>query len=71
MPKSKLSNNKIISIVFIVIGAGLTFWGFQKSGGLGSQLSSAFSGSPSDNVMILYIAGIASIAGGIYLYIKK
>ena len=71
MAKKTASTKKITSIALIVIGAGLALWGHQKSGGFDSQLSNAFTGSYTDNVMVLYIAGAASLAVGIYLYIKK
>jgi len=63
--------NKIISIVLIVAGAGLAIWGYQKSGGFSSQLSNAFTGSHSDNVMMLYIAGAVCIAAGLFIKFKK
>ena len=71
MSKMSKSTKKTMSIALIAIGAGLTIWGYQKSGGLGSRLSSALTGSHSDNVMMLYISGAACLAIGIYLYIKK
>ncbi|MDH5369584.1 MAG: DUF3185 family protein [Gammaproteobacteria bacterium] len=55
----------------MVVGAGLAFWGFQKSGGLESKLTSALTGSHSDNVMVLYISGAVCLAVGVYLYMKK
>jgi len=71
MSKMSKSTMKTMSIALIAVGAGLAIWGYQKSGGLGSRLSSALTGSHSDNVMILYISGAACLAIGIYLYIKK
>lgn len=71
MAKKMTLKNSIISRALIVIGAGLVIWGYQKSGGFGSQLSSAFTGSHSDNVMMLYISGAACLIVGIYLFTKK
>jgi hypothetical protein len=71
MAKNMTSNKTIISLVFIVAGAGLALWGYQKSGGFSSQLSNVFTGSPSDNVMMLYIGGAVCAAVGVYLYLKK
>jgi hypothetical protein len=62
---------KPIGIALIAAGAGLAFWGQQKSGGLKSQFSNIVSGSPGDNVMMLYIAGAACAAVGIFLFLKK
>ncbi len=71
MAKISKSSIKTASIALIAVGAGLVFWGYQKSGGLESKLTSALTGSHSDNVMMLYISGAACLAVGIYLYIKK
>jgi len=71
MAKVSKSSIKTASIALIAIGAGLAFWGYQKSGGLESKLTNALTGSYSDNVMMLYISGAACLAVGIYLYIKK
>ena len=65
------ANNKVISIVLMVVGAGLVLWGYQKSGGFESKITSALTGSPADNVMLLYIAGAVCLAVGIFLNIKK
>ena len=65
------SNIQLISIALMVIGIGLAYWGYDMSGGLDSQLNQVFSGSSSDGVMIRYIAGAASFAAGLFLFIKK
>ena len=65
------ANNKMISIALMVVGAGLAFWGYQKSGGLDSKITSALTGSHTDNVMMLYISGAVCLAVGLYLYFKK
>lgn len=67
MAKSKM---KLPSIGLMVVGAGLVVWASQKSRGLESKLSNALTGSYSDNVMLLYIAGAVCIAAGVYLYKK-
>jgi len=69
---AKVSNStlKLVSIVLLVLGAGLVIWGFKESGSFSSQLTSAVSGSD-DDVMMLYIGGAISIAMGAFLYFKK
>jgi hypothetical protein len=62
---------KIISIVLLVGGIGLAYWGYQMSGSFGSQLSSAINGSPTDKVMMLYIGGAVSFVIGLYLLVRK
>ena len=71
MAKISKSTMKTTSIALMVVGAGLAFWGFQKSGGLESKLTSALTGSYSDNVMMLYIIGAVCLAVGVYLYLKN
>ena len=58
--------NKLIGIIALVAGAGLGYWGYQKSSGLESQLSSAITGSQSDNVMLLYIGVFSIIQTGTF-----
>lgn len=65
------SSMKIISIALMVLGVGLAFWGYNLSGGFGSQVTQAFTGSPTDKVMMFYIGGAASFAAGLFLFIKK
>jgi len=62
---------KIISIVLLVGGIGLAYWGNQMSDSLGSQLNSAFNGSPTDKVMMFYIGGAVSFVVGLYLLVRK
>jgi uncharacterized protein YjeT (DUF2065 family) len=64
------STMKIIGIILIVIGAGLALWGYQLSGSVGSQITQAVTGSDTDKVMTLYIAGAVSLVVGIYLFVK-
>ena len=71
MVRRSKSTMKLISIALIVTGIGLAFWGYQMSGSLGSQLNSAFNGSPTDKVMMLYIGGAVSFVIGLYLLAKK
>ena len=65
------SPKKLLGIAMLATGAGLAFWGLQKSEGLQSRLSSAFTGSHTDNVMMLYIAAAVCLAIGAFLLIKK
>lgn len=65
------SAKKPLGIALLAAGAGLAFWGFQKSEGFESQLSSTFTGSSSDNVMILYIAAGVCLAIGAFLLVRK
>ncbi len=63
--------NKLVSLVLVVIGLGLLYWGYSESQSVTSQVSEAFSGSPLDRVMYKYIGGALALATGLYLYLKK
>jgi hypothetical protein len=64
-------NMKVLGIVLVVVGAGLAFWGYRMSGGVGAQIGQAVTGSPSDRIMIYYIGGAASLLVGLYLLFFK
>ena len=66
-----MANSKIIGIVLAIVGIGLALWGHQMSGGFGSQVNQAFTGSPTDKVMMLYIGGAASLVAGLFLLLRK
>jgi hypothetical protein len=70
MAKSASPKN-LLAIALLAAGAGLAFWGFQKSEGFQSQVSSAFTGSHTDNVMMLYVGAAVCLAIGAFLLIKK
>ena len=62
---------KAVSLVLIVLGLGLTYWGYQMSGSIGSQLTRAISGADTDKVMMCYIGGAASFIAGLFLFLRK
>lgn len=64
---SKSQSTTIISLVLIVAGLGLLYWGYDLSNSLGGQFSKTFAGSESDDAMMAYIAGAVSLVVGIYL----
>jgi hypothetical protein len=61
----------ILGIILLVVGIGLAYWGYQMSDSLGSQLNSAFNGSPTDKVIMFYIGGAVSFVVGLYLLVRK
>lgn len=71
MAQGSLSAKKLIGIILLVVGVGLAIWGYQGSGSVESQLTRAFSGSDTNKVMTLYIAGAASFIVGLFLLMKK
>jgi len=71
MANSANPTMKILGIVLAVVGLGLAFWGYRLSGGVGSQITQAVTGSPTDKIMAFYIGGAVSFVVGLYLLIKK
>ena len=70
MAKSSQSK-RMLGIALIIVGAGLLYWGFQKSEGFESQLTSTITGAQPDEVMIMYIAGAVCAAVGVFLNLKN
>ncbi len=68
---TKQFSNQTIGMALMVIGASLAYWGYNMSGALDSQLSQAFTGSSSNDVIFRYIGGAASFAAGLFLFFKK
>ncbi len=71
MANGSIPAMKIIGIVLVVIGLGLAFWAYRLSGSVGSQITEAVTGSPTDKIMVFYIGGAVSLVVGLYLLIKK
>ena len=71
MARKSNSTMTVVSIALLIAGIGLAIWGYQISGSFGSQLNSAFNGSPTDKVMLLYIGGAVSFVIGLYLLVRK
>lgn len=58
---------KIGGIVLIIIGIGVAYTGYEMSQSVGNQIGAAFNGSPTDSVMLRYVAGAVSAAVGAFL----
>jgi len=56
--------NKPLSLVLLVIGAILLFYGFRAGDSVGSDVSRAVTGTPTDKSIWLLVGGaIAGVAG--------
>lgn len=60
--------NFIPSIVLVLIGAILLYYGFQESQSLGGELEEAITGSPPDRSLAMIIGGLLliGIGGGVF-----
>ena len=64
-------NKKIIGIVLLVVGVAAIVWGYNQSQTVGGQISEAFSGSPSNEILAYYIGGGIAAAVGIFMLMKR
>lgn len=62
---------KIIGLALLVTGTGLAVWAHQISGSIGSQITEAISGAPTDKVMMMYIGSAVCAVIGLFLLIKR
>ena len=56
---------KITGIICVVVGVLLLVWGHNIARSIGGQLQNAFTGSPGDKPMWLYIGGSVLIFLGV------
>ena len=52
--------NKALGIALLVVGVILLVWGINASDSVGSEISEAFTGSPTDKSIWLIIGGVVS-----------
>ena len=65
-------NQRTSAIVMLVVGVGLLVWGFDLSGAFESQVSRAFTGSPTDKAKWAMIGGgVLAALGGFQLLVRK
>ena len=58
--------NKSISVALLVVGIVLIGWGINASGSFSSEVSRAFTGSPTDRTVLLLVGGIAAAIIGLF-----
>ena len=63
-----MKTTQIVGIVVMVIAGFVAYMGYSESQGLSSSLSNAFSGQPSDNVILKYAAAAILGVVGIVLF---
>ncbi len=64
-------NNKMISVVILVVGIILLIWGFNEYGTLGSRAGRMLGAGVSNKVLFLFIAGAACTVYGLMKTLKK
>ena len=63
--------NKGLSLGLLVVGIMLTIWGVSTSQSFTSDVSRAFTGSPTDKAMWLMIGGIAIAVVGVFGLLRR
>lgn len=57
---------KALGVIFLVVGVVLIVWAYNMSQSVSGQLQEAFTGSPGDKPMWLYIGGGVLCALGLF-----
>lgn len=61
-------NNKIIGLVLLVVGVVLLYFGYEAYQSVGSEISQALSGTPTDKSLALLIGGgVVTVVGLVFL----
>ena len=62
-----MNPKRIVGIVLVVAGLAVAYTGYEMSQSVGNQLSEAWSGSPTDSVMLRYISGVVLAVAGAFV----
>jgi cytosine/uracil/thiamine/allantoin permease len=65
-----MNMNRAVGVALIIIGVVLLIWGVNASNSFGSEVSEAFTGSPTDRAIWLIVGGIASAVVGLFLTLR-
>jgi hypothetical protein len=71
MARGSRSTIQAVGAALSVVGTGLIVWGYRESQSLGDQLASAVTGDPSNDVLLFYVVGGASLVAGLVLLFRK
>jgi cytochrome c biogenesis factor len=63
--------NRQIGFILLIAGVALLIWGIGMTGSFSSEISRAFTGSPTDKTMMVLIAGGICTALGAYQLSRK
>ena len=63
--------NKAIGAICLIVGILMIIWGHNMASSIGGELQNAFTGSPGDKPMLLYIGGGVLCAAGVFQLVWK
>jgi len=58
--------NKAVSLALLVVGIILLYFGYEASQSVGSEVSEAFTGEPTDNAIWFFVGGAVAAVIGLY-----
>lgn len=61
---------KLNGIVLLVVAAGLAYFGYDMSQSVASKLSGAFTGGPTDRVLLMYAGAAICAVLGVWRLVK-
>lgn len=70
MAGTSKTTRQTIGAALAVIGGGLVVWGYRESQTVGERLTSAFTGDPSNDVLLFYVLGAAALVAGVVLLFR-
>ena len=62
---------QLVGAALVAVGAGLGVWGYRESQTLTHQVADALGSGVSQEVLVLYLAGVACIAAGIFCLVRR
>lgn len=68
---SKKTNRLLMGFILLGIGGFLIYWGYNEAESVRGQLGRAFSGSPTNRVLMFYAAGAVCGLAGAFLAFRK
>lgn len=62
---------QIAGAVLLAVGAALAVWGYRDSQSVGHQVADALGAGLSEEVLLMYLAGAACAAVGVFLIVRR
>ena len=67
----KRKKNHLLAMLLIAIGLFFLGWAYSTYQSLTSKVSNFFSGTPSDETLVIFAIGAVSLLVGLFLYMSK
>jgi len=71
MKRKNNNTKKLLGIILVIIGSVLLVWGYNEARSVNSEISRLFSGNPTQNTMVYYIAGSLCLAMGVFTLFRS